>query len=194
MHIPDIDKIKIKKNGKVYTRIPDVLDVWIDAGTASWNCLDYPNNTELFKKLFPADFILEGKDQIRGWFNLLMVASFLAFDQPSFKNVYMHGFVTDVSGVKMSKSLGNIISPYEVIDKHGADVLRYYTCQTNAGEDINFSWEECKSKVRSLLVLWNTHKFLINLSKETKVNPFSLKPAAVEKNLELEEKYIFSRL
>ena len=193
MHIPDIDKIKIKKNGKVYTRIPDVLDVWIDAGTASWNCLDYPNNTELFKKLFPADFILEGKDQIRGWFNLLMVASFLAFDQPSFKNVYMHGFVTDVSGVKMSKSLGNIISPYEVIDKHGADVLRYYTCQTSAGEDINFSWEECAQKQRNLTILWNIHKLLITLAKENNLNPYKM-PKRATRKLDLEERYIISKL
>ena len=193
MHIPDIDSITIKKSGKVYRRIPDVLDVWIDAGTVSWNCLNYPQEQKLFTQLFPPDFILEGKDQIRGWFNLLMIASFLAFNKPAFKNMYMNGFVTDVNGVKMSKSLGNIISPYDLIDKHGADTLRYYMSQTNAGEDINFSWEECKAKVRSLLVLWNTHKFLITLSKETGINPFSLK-ASAEKNFALEEKYIFSRL
>ncbi|MDO8510727.1 MAG: isoleucine--tRNA ligase [Nanoarchaeota archaeon] len=194
MHIPEIDKITIKKSGKVYKRIPDVLDVWIDAGTVSWNCLNYPQDQKLFEQLFPPDFILEGKDQVRGWFNLLMVASFLAFNKPSFKNVYMNGFVTDVNGVKMSKSLGNIISPYELIDKHGADTLRYYMCQTNAGEDINFTWDECKAKIRNLLVLWNTHKFLLNLSAETKINPFSLKASAVENNFALEEKYIFSRL
>ncbi len=193
MHIPDIDRIKIKKDGKTYTRIPDILDVWIDAGTASWNCLDYPGNKELFQKLFPADFILEGKDQIRGWYNLLMVASFLAFDKPSFKNVYMHGFVTDVSGVKMSKSLGNIISPYEVIDKHGADVLRYYMCQTTAGEDINFSWEECAQKQRNLNILWNLHKLLITLAKENKMNPYKM-PTRVQRKLDLEERYIISKL
>ncbi len=193
MHIPDIDKIIIKKQGKVYTRVPDVLDVWIDAGTASWNCLDYPGDKQLFEKLFPADFILEGKDQIRGWFNLLMVASFLAFDQLSFKNVYMHGFVTDVSGVKMSKSLGNIISPYEVIDKHGADVLRYYTCQTCAGEDINFSWEECVQKQRNLTILWNLHKLLITLAKENNLNPYKM-PKRATRKLGLEERYIISKL
>lgn len=194
MHIPEIDKITIKKNGKTYTRIPDVLDVWIDAGTVSWNCLNYPQNEKLFEQLFPPDFILEGKDQVRGWFNLLMVASFLAFNKPSFKNVYMNGFVTDISGVKMSKSLGNIISPYELIDKHGADTLRFYMCQTNAGKDINFTWEECKAKVRTLLVLWNTHKLLLNLSKEIDLNPFQLKAATVEKIFSIEEKYMLSRL
>lgn len=194
MHVPEIDQITITKDGKTYTRIPDVLDVWIDAGTASWNCLDYPENQELWEKFFPADFILEGKDQIRGWFNLLMIASFIAFDQPSFKNVFMHGFVTDVAGVKMSKSLGNIISPYELIDKHGADVLRYYMCQNNAGEDINFSWDECKVKERQLHILWNIHKLLINLAKENNLNPFQLDAEVMETSLNLEEKYIFSRL
>jgi len=191
MHIPDIDSITITKNGKVYKRVADILDVWIDAGTASWNCLDYPTDTKTFELLFPADFILEGKDQIRGWFNLLMVASFLAFEKPSFKNVYMHGFVTDVNGVKMSKSLGNIISPYEVIDKHGADVLRYYTGQTNAGEDINFSWEECAVKQRNLMILWNLQKLLLTLSAEIEYNPFTAKKPA---DLGSEEKYIFSKL
>jgi isoleucyl-tRNA synthetase len=190
MHIPEIDKIIIKKEGKTYKRIPDVLDVWIDAGTASWNCLDYPVNQENFQRYFPADFILEGKDQIRGWFNLLMVASFLAFDKPSFKNVYMNGFLTDVNGVKMSKSLGNIITPDELIEKHGADVLRFYMFRTNAGEDINFSWEECKLKERQLHILWNIQKLLINLSKENNVNVKELKP----KNLDTTERYILSKL
>ena len=190
MHIPEIDKIIIKKDGKEYKRVPDVLDVWIDAGTTSWNCLNYPREKKDFEKFFPADFILEGKDQIRGWFNLLMVASMLALEKPSFQNVYMNGFVTDVSGVKMSKSLGNIISPDELIEKYGADVLRYYMFQTNAGEDINFSWEECKTKSRLLLVLWNTHKLLLNLCRENKINPVKLKKV----KFGLEEKYMLSRL
>ncbi|HIH10726.1 TPA: isoleucine--tRNA ligase, partial [Candidatus Woesearchaeota archaeon] len=194
MHIPQIDAITIKKDGKVYTRTPDVLDVWIDAGTASWNCLDYPQNKKLFDKFFPADFILEGKDQIRGWFNLLMIASFLAFDKPSFKAVYMNGFVTDVDGTKMSKSLGNIISPDELIEKHGADVLRYYMFQTNAGEDINFSWEECAAKQRNLLILWNLHKLILNTAQDMKVNPFKLPGKRIENVFGPQERYIISRL
>ncbi|HLC51750.1 MAG TPA: isoleucine--tRNA ligase, partial [Candidatus Nanoarchaeia archaeon] len=190
MHLPEIDQITIIRNNKIYRRIADVLDVWIDAGTTSWNCLDYPNNTQNFDKYFPADFILEGKDQIRGWFNLLMIASMLAFDKPSFKNVTMHGFVTDMNGVKMSKSLGNIISPDEIIDKHGADVLRYYMNQTAAGEDINFSGSECKIKERQLNILWNIHKLLVDLSKENNFNPSKFKP----KNFGIEEKYILSKL
>ncbi len=194
MHIPHIDRITITKEGKTYTRIPDVLDVWIDAGTTSWNCLDYPNNKDLFKQLFPADFILEGKDQIRGWFNLLTIASFLAFDKPCFQNVYMHGFLNDIEGVKMSKSLGNIISPYEIINKHSADTLRYYTSKTPAGEDINFSWDECKLKERNLHILWNIHKFLITLAQDNKLNPLKIDPQIMHNVMALEEQYIISRL
>ena len=194
MHIPEIDTVVIQKKGKKFRRIPDVLDVWIDAGTTSWNCLNYPQEEELFKQFFPADFILEGKDQIRGWFNLLLVASFLALGKPSFKSVYMHGFVTDIEGQKMSKSLGNIISPYEVINKHGADALRYYMCQTDAGEDSNFSWEECAVKQRNLIILWNIHKLLIDLAKEQDINPAKLHLKDVQAAFGAEEKYIFSKL
>ncbi len=194
MHIPHIDQITITKDNKLYKRVPDVLDVWIDAGTASWNALDFPTNKELFNKLFPAEFILEGKDQIRGWFNLLMIASFLAFDKPSFKNVYMNGFVTDVNGQKMSKSLGNVISPYELIDKYGADTMRYYMCQTNAGEDINFSWDECATKQRYLSILWNVHKLLLTSIEETQINPFKLDKNIIQNLYTEPEKYIISKL
>ncbi len=194
MHIPEIDNITIIKDGKTYKRIPDVLDVWIDAGTVSWNCLDYPSNPNLFKQLFPADFILEGKDQIRGWFNLLMVASYLAFDKPAFKNVYIHGFLNDVAGIKMSKSLGNIISPDELIEKHSADVLRYYMSQTSAGEDINFSWNEAKIKDRNLQILWNIHKFLITLAKDNLINPLKIDKSIMHNIMDLEEQYIISKL
>ena len=198
MHIPKIDEITIKKGKKIFKRIPDVLNVWIDAGTTSWNCLNYPQEKASFKEMFPADFICEGKDQIRGWFNLLMVSSFLALGKPSFKSVYMNGFVTDVDGVKMSKSLGNIISPYELIDKHSADVLRYYLCQNNAGQDLNFSWDEAQVKARNITIFWNVHKLLINLVKD---NNISVKELIDKKEINKlnkierpEEKYILSRL
>ncbi len=194
MHIPHIDDVLIKKNGKTYRRVPDVLDVWIDAGTTSWNCLDYPTNPDLLDQWFPVDFILEGKDQIRGWYNLLMVASMLALDKPSFKSVYMHGFVTDVDGVKMSKSIGNVISPYEVIDKSSVDTMRYYMTQNNAGEDINFSWDELTVKSRNMNIMWNLHKMLIDLGNEANINPFTLPMQDVEQHLANEEKFMLSRL
>lgn len=188
LHKPWIDEVKIPcKCGKKMSRLPDVLDVWIDAGCASWACLEYPQRKDLFKELFPADFILEAREQVRGWFNLLMVASTLAFDKPSFKNVYMHGMLTDVDGEKMSKSLGNVISPYELIDKYGADTLRFYMCRTNAGEDIKFSWDEAKLKYKNLSILWNVHQYLIEYAKNAGINPLKL-----SKKLDVEEKYILS--
>ncbi len=194
MHIPWIDEITIEKNGKVYKRIPDVLDVWIDAGSASWNCLRYPTSQEDFDAFFPADFILEGKDQIRGWYNLLMIASYIMFDTVPFTNVYMHGFLNDSSGTKMSKSLGNIIAPHDAIEKYGSDALRFYVSSATAGEDLNFSWDELQTKNRYLNIVWNVHKLLLNLAKETGVNPFEINHTDVTKSFSVEEKYIFSRL
>ncbi len=201
LHRPWIDKVEwecsqCQKKGRKGTmqRIPDILDVWIDAGTASWNCLYYPQRQDLFKQQYPADLILEATEQVRLWFSMLSICSQLGFDNNCYRNVYMHGMLNDIDGKKMSKSLGNIISPYELIDKHGSDGLRYYMCQTNAGQDINFSWDECKNKARYLQILWNIHKLLINLAKENKVNPYRLKPEMMQKALAVEEKYIFSKL
>ncbi|MBW2997554.1 isoleucine--tRNA ligase, partial [Candidatus Woesearchaeota archaeon] len=120
LHKPWIDEVEISCDcGGKMKRLPDVLDVWIDAGTLCWNILDYPQNKKLFNELFPSDFILEAKEQVRGWFNLLVVSSLLALDRHPFKSVYVHGMLTDIEGRKMSKSLGNVISPYELIDKYG---------------------------------------------------------------------------
>jgi len=195
LHIPTVDKIEIKKDGKTYKRIPDVLDVWVDAGTVSWNCLDYPAKEDKFKELFPADFIMEGKDQIRGWFNLLMVASTIAMDKPSFKNVYMHGFVQDSKGRKMSKSLGNYILPEEVVEEYGADTFRYYSIGgTNPGLDLNYNFEDMKLKNRNLTILWNIHRFLIDMSKTIGKKPGELDEKIITNMLDVEEKFILSRL
>ncbi|RME78700.1 isoleucine--tRNA ligase [Candidatus Woesearchaeota archaeon] len=191
LHKPYIDEVIIEKDGKQYKRIPDVLDVWIDAGSASWNALDYPQRKDFFERFFPADFILEGKDQIRGWFNLLMVASMITMKKPSFKNVYMHGFITDFEGEKMSKSKGNIVSPYEIITKYGADTLRYYTIEITAGEDMSFSWDEVKLKSRNLQVLWNVHNWLIDFAK---TNNFTVTGELKANVDELLQKYMISKL
>jgi isoleucyl-tRNA synthetase len=194
LHRPYIDKVKIKcKCGSSMERIPDILDVWIDAGTTSWSCLDYPQKKELFKKLWPPDFILEGKDQIRGWFNLLLVASMVSMGKHSYKACYMHGFVQDAEGRKMSKSLGNIISPYEVIDKFGADTLRYYMLGgANPGLDLNYNMEDTKIKHKNLTVLWNLHKYLIDLVRNNKLDAKKLR--IDKKKCSVEEKYIISKL
>ncbi|HII71970.1 TPA: isoleucine--tRNA ligase [Candidatus Woesearchaeota archaeon] len=191
LHKPWIDDVKISCDcGDMMHRLPDILDVWIDAGTLSWNILNYPSDKELFEKLYPADFILEAKEQVRGWFNLLLVTSYLAFDKPSFKACYVHGMLTDVGVNKMSKSLGNVISPYELIDKHGADTLRYYMMATTAGEDVNFSWEEAKLRNRNLGVLWNMHKYLIERGR---LNGFGLKDAKDLSKIDDVERYMLSK-
>ncbi len=182
------------KSKGMMKRIPDVIDVWVDAGTVSWNCLD--NDPEKMKLWYPADAILEAKEQTKLWFSMLSICSYIYLDKKSFKNVYVYGMLNDIEGKKMSKSLGNIISPYELIDKHGVDVLRYYMCQNNAGEDINFSWDECLVKQRNLLILWNLHKLLINLAQENEFDPFASEAAELEHKMVIgeEERYILSRL
>ncbi|MBU0536721.1 MAG: class I tRNA ligase family protein, partial [Nanoarchaeota archaeon] len=190
IHKPWIDEITIKcdKCGKQMKRVPDILDVWVDAGCTSWICLDYPQKKELFDSMFPADFILEGKDQIRGWFNLLFVASMISMGKPSFKAVYMHGFVNDSQGRKMSKSLGNYILPEEVVDKYGADAFRYYSISgTNAGLDLNYNFDDVKIKFKNLGVLWNLQNFLLDLKKQNII-------MAKQPKLSIEEQYMLSKL
>jgi isoleucyl-tRNA synthetase len=191
-HKPYIDAITIpskKHPGTVLTRIPDVLDVWVDAGSASWNALDYPQRTDLFATHYPAHFILEGKDQIRGWFNLLMVAGFLLFDKPSFKRVYMHGFINDSQGRKMSKSIGNYITPEEVLPKYGVDAFRMYMIGGAApGLDINYNADDLVTTYKNLNVLWNTVQYLVDLCKNN-----DLVPAFITSGDE-EEQYILSRM
>jgi len=192
LHKPWIDSVKWKceKCDGTMIRLPDILDVWIDAGTASWNSLYYPKTDEYFKKFFPADFILEAREQVRGWFNLLMVTSIIGFDDRSFKSCYMHGMLTDVDGVKMSKSIGNIIRPHELTDKYGADTLRFYMSRTKAGNDINFSWDEAKLAYKNLMILWNVHKLFIESCKDINKKPELVTDVS---NFDKTDKYVLSR-
>ncbi len=183
LHRPWIDKVTwgCKCGGK-FKRVEDVIDVWIDSGTTSWNCLDYPK-TDKHIKLFPTDFILEATEQIKLWFSMLQICSAIAFGKSAYNAVYTHGMILDYQGMKMSKSLGNIISPYEVVDKYGADILRYYMFQTTAGQNINFNWDDVKIKHRNLNIFYNISRLLLGLHKRTKET----------KNLDIEEKWMLSR-
>ena len=193
LHKPYIDEITYKCDcGGEKTRLPDILDVWLDAGSASWNCLNFPQEEEDFKRLFPADFIMEGNDQIRGWFNLLMVASMVTMETIPFKACYMHGMINDAKGRKMSKSEGNYILPEEVYKQYGADTFRYYsTGGAQPALDLNYNFDDIKVKYRNLIILWNVHNFLIELCKNNKINPSKLK--IEEKELSREEEYILSK-
>ena len=187
LHRPWIDKVTIPcECGKKQKRVPDILDVWIDSGVASWNCLKYPETDENFKKYWPADLILEATEQTRLWFYMLQLVSNITRNKNCFKTMYAHGMIRDVKGVKMSKSLGNIISPKEVLDKYGVDTMRLYCSTNTAGEDMNFSWEEIKLKYRELNVLVNVTNYLINY-----VDNLDRK---IPSKLKIEDEWILSRL
>ncbi len=200
LHSPTVDSIIITQKGKdgkvhTYKRVSDVIDVWVDAGTTSWNCLDFPQRKDHFEDLYPADFILEGKDQIRGWFNLLHVASMVAMDKPAFKTCYMHGFINDSQGRKMSKSLKNYILPEEVTSKYGVDATRYYMIgAANPGFDMNYNFDDIDAKYKNLLVYWNLHKFAIELAELNDMNPVSIEELEQKGLLAAEERYILSKL
>jgi isoleucyl-tRNA synthetase len=190
LHRPWVDEVSFKcKCGGLMKRVPDVLDVWLDSGASPWATLGWPKEKKLLKELWPADLILEGKDQIRGWFNSLFCLSMVSFKEASYEGVYMHGMILDTQGRKMSKSLGNIIVPYEVIDKYGADTMRFYMITgANPGLDLNYNFDDMKIKHRNLNILWNLYKYIINYSSGMRFT------SKLNNNLSVEEKYILSKM
>ena len=145
-------------------RVPEVIDAWFDSGAMPFAQFHYPfENEELFEQRFPADFICEALDQTRGWFYSLLVESVLLFDRPSYKNVLCLGLILDPDGQKMSKSRGNVVAPWDVIDRHGADAFRwYYFTSQQPWSGYRFSLETVGESVRKfLLTLWNTYSFYV---------------------------------
>ncbi len=135
LHRPYIDRVELKcpKCGGVMHRVPNVIDTWFDSGsmhTAQWH---YPfENQDEFKRSFPADFICEGVDQTRGWFYTLLATSTILYGEPAFRNCVVTGLGLDENGVKMSKSKGNVIDPWDLIGRYGADSLRWYLYSSSA--------------------------------------------------------------
>jgi len=128
LHKPYVDKIFFERNGKIYKRTPELIDVWFDSGSMPFAQYHYPfENKEWFeKKAFPSDFICEGIDQTRGWFYTLHAIATMLFDNVAFKNVIVNELILDKSGMKMSKSKGNTVDPFVLFDKYGADATRWY--------------------------------------------------------------------
>ena len=129
LHRPYVDELHIKcpHCGKTMDRVKDVMDVWFDSGAMPYAQWHYPfENKEMFEDQFPADFIAEGVDQTRGWFYVLLVISTILSGESSFKNVVVNDMMLDAYGKKMSKSTGNIIDPVEIMEKYGADTIRFY--------------------------------------------------------------------
>ncbi|MEK6936409.1 MAG: class I tRNA ligase family protein, partial [Nanoarchaeota archaeon] len=160
VHKPEIDEITIKCNcGKQMKRVEEVLDVWFDSGVSSWAAL----NEKEFKKFWPADLNIEGKDQIRGWWNSQIILSQIKFDKKPFENISVHGMVLDLGKRKMSKSKGNIISPQEIIEKYSRDYIRYYFAKTSKGDDFAFDENEFKEIEKVFRVLINVNTFVNQL-------------------------------
>jgi isoleucyl-tRNA synthetase len=150
--------------GEPMRRVPEVIDVWFDSGSMPFAQYHAPQEgTGQFEEHFPADFICEALDQTRGWFYSLIAVSTLLFDRSPYRNVVCLGLILDDQGRKMSKSLGNTIAPNEVIDRFGADALRWYFFTSKQPWDgYRFSLEAIGEAVRQfLLQLWNTYAFYV---------------------------------
>jgi isoleucyl-tRNA synthetase len=170
LHRPYVDAIHFpcpKCKGNMQ-RVLELTDVWFDSGSmpvAQWH---YPfENKATFENQFPADFICEGVDQTRGWFYSLHAISTMLFDSVCFKNVICHGLVLDAEGQKMSKSRGNYVDPWAVLDAHGADAFRWYLYSTTPpGQERRFSMEQVGDVVRNfMLMLWNTYSFFVTYAR-----------------------------
>ncbi|GAB1370601.1 isoleucine--tRNA ligase [Candidatus Kapaibacterium sp.] len=163
LHRPFADNVIFRKNENTYRRVHEVIDVWFDSGAMPFAQLHYPfENKELFDKIFPGDFIAEGIDQTRGWFYTLHNIAVALFDKPAFKNIVVNELILDKNGVKMSKRLGNTIDPFELMEKYGADAVRWYLFVNNPPwKTTKFNQEDIAKTVISdfLRSLTNTYAF-----------------------------------
>lgn len=172
LHRPYIDDVILKdKEGNTLKRVPEVFDTWYDSGSMPFAQQHYPfENKELFESknnpLFPADFIAEGLDQTRGWFYTLLVLSTGLFARSPYNSVIVNGLVLAEDGRKMSKSLKNYPDPMDIINKYGADALRYYLMSSSVvrSEDLNFSekgvdeiYKKLVQKIYNVLSFYQTY-------------------------------------
>ncbi|MFC1624992.1 isoleucine--tRNA ligase [Patescibacteria group bacterium] len=198
LHKPEIDEVKVKckKCGKMATRVSEVLDSWIEAGSASFAERHYPFKKMKLENFFPPDFIVEYTGQIRAWFYVLHVIGTALFDINSYKNVVVTGVVLGTDGRKMSKNFGNYPDPKQMLQKYGGDALRLYLMGSSVmhGEDICISEEEYRNQVKNfLLTLWNSYNFFVtyaNLDGWKKERTIDLK----DKNKSILDKWIISKL
>ena len=176
LHRPYVDDVHIKcsKCGKAMTRIKDVIDCWFDSGAMPFAQYHYPfENKELFENQFPADFISEGIDQTRGWFYSLLTISTFIMGKSPYKNVLVNDLVTDKHGHKMHKSKGNAIEPFTVLEKYGADPIRWYMLYTSpVWTPLRFDEDgvkEVSSKFFSTLK--NTYNFFVMYANIDNIDP-----------------------
>ena len=199
LHKPYIDEVYLncpKCGGKgTMKRVPEVIDCWFDSGSMPFAQWHYPfENKELFEERFPADFISEAIDQTRGWFYSLMAISTLLFDQSPFKNCIVMGHVNDKDGQKMSKHKGNVVDPWTVLDKQGADAVRWYFYTESAPWLPSRFYEEAVSEAQRKFMgtLWNTYAFYVLYANIDQFNP--LKYELDIDRISVMDKWILSKL
>lgn len=166
MHRPHVDNVHFacQECGGKMTRVPELIDVWFDSGAMPYAQWHYPfENKDMFAKQYPADYICEAVDQTRGWFYSLHAISTMLFENVAFKNVLSPGHIQDAEGRKMSKSLGNIVQPWDVLNIHGADALRWYLyTATPPGNERRFSIDLVGEALRTFTIpLWNVYSFFV---------------------------------
>ena len=186
LHRPAVDEIIFNHpdNGRQYRRVPEVIDCWFDSGAMSYAQWHYPfENQQTFDQHFPADYICEAIDQTRGWFYSLHAIATLVSDSVAYRNCVCLSHIVDKDGKKMSKSLGNIVDPYDVFDHIGADPLRWYFLARLAPESQKRISVDIIREVASSFVntLWNTYAFFVMYARLDEVDlqndvPLSRRP------------------
>ena len=197
LHKPYVDAITLTcpKCGETMKRVNEVLDCWLDSGSMPFAQWHYPfENKELFAQNFPADFISEAVDQTRGWFYTLLAMSTALFDKAPFKNVIVLGHVNDKDGKKMSKHLGNVVDPWEVLNKQGADAIRWYFCTNSSPWLPSRFYDEAVSETqrRFMGTLWNVYAFYVLYAEIDQFDP--TKYTLNFDNLPVIDRWILSRL
>ena len=197
LHKPFVDAIYLKCpecSGKM-KRVSEVIDCWFDSGAMPFAQWHYPfENKERFEKNYPADFISEAIDQTRGWFYTLLAISSLLFEEPAFKNCIVLGHVNDKDGQKMSKHKGNVIDPWTVLDKQGADAVRWYFYTGSAPWLPSRFYEDAvsESQRKFMGTLWNTYAFYVLYADIDEFNPMQYK--LEQDKLAVMDRWILSRL
>jgi isoleucyl-tRNA synthetase len=176
LHRPYIDGVSLdcERCGGEMRRVLSVIDTWYDSGAMPFAQFHYPfEGKEEFEERFPADYICEAQDQTRGWFYTLLAESTLLFDTSSYKNCVCLGLILDPEGQKMSKSRGNVVDPWDVLDAHGADAFRwYYLTAQQPWAGYRFSVDTVGESVRQfLLTLWNTYSFWVLYANAENLSP-----------------------
>ena len=176
LHKPYIDAVHLNcpECGKEMERVKEVIDCWFDSGSMPFAQLHYPfENKELFEQNYPAQFISEAVDQTRGWFYTLLAISTAVFDRNPFENCIVLGHVLDKKGLKMSKSKGNVVDPFEVLGSEGADATRWHFYTASAPWlPTRFSTDDVSEAGRKFLsTLWNVYSFYVLYADLDKFNP-----------------------